>query len=105
MSYRFPLALLAVLAAFAGGFASSQVFERRAQAQSAPFASSVYVPADGLAFRTFDGRIIARLSYGHRGGVFDLYDGDERPSTSLRAEVTAGAHPAPVKGRRIDLGF
>ena len=105
MSYRFPFAVLAVLAALAGGFASSQVFERRALAQSAPFASSVYVPADGLAFRTFDGRIIARLSYDHHGGVMALYDGDERPSTTLRADVMAAAHPAPARARRIDLGF
>jgi hypothetical protein len=104
MSYR-PFALLAALAAFAVGFASSQLFERRAQAQSAPFASSVYVPADGLAFRTFDGRIIARLAYDHHGGILDLYDGDERPSTTLRADVMAGAHAAPARTGRIDLGF
>jgi hypothetical protein len=104
MQYRFPVAVLASLASFAAGFASSHLVERSAQAQTAPFASSLYVPADGLAFRTFNGRVIARLSYDRHGGVFDVYDADERPSGRLR--VDAGAeHPAARGATRADWGF
>ena len=108
MPYRSALAVLAMLCAFAAGFASSHLFERSAQAQSAPLASTVYVPADGLAFRTFDGRVIARLWYDRRGGAFDVYDSEERASTGMRPDVVSvqSASPrGPVRGGRIDLGF
>lgn len=87
-----PRPLLIALVAgvsFGLGFSSSRLLERTARAQAAPFASSVYVPSDGLAFRTFEGRVIARLSYDHRGAVFDLYDIEERPTNRLRADVIA----------------
>lgn len=104
MPYRFPFAVLAVLAAFAGGFASSHLFERSAQAQTAPLASTIYVPVDGLAFRTFDGRVIARLSYDRHGGVFDVYNGDERPSAGLRVD-SAAERPGPRRATRAEWGF
>ncbi len=87
MPSRLPLAVLTLLGAFAGGFVSSQLLERSAHALSVPLASTVYVPADGLAFRTFDGHIFARLSYNARGGVFDVYDGQERPAIGVRADM------------------
>jgi hypothetical protein len=44
----------------------------------------VYVPQEGLAFRTPEGRVIARLSYDRAGGHFDIYDAEERPTVSIR---------------------
>ncbi len=110
MPSRLPFVLLMLLAVFAAGFASSRCLERSAQAQTSPFASTVYVPSDGLAFRTFEGRVIARLSYDRRGGVLDLYDADERPSNTLRADsspqaVAPAAVSAPVRSPRADFGF
>jgi hypothetical protein len=87
---RLPLAVLVVAASFGAGLASSRLLERDAFARAAPLASTIYVPSDGLAFRTFDGRVIARLSYGRHGGVFDLYDTDERPTVSVRADGLPG---------------
>jgi len=93
-----------VVCAFAGGLVSSKLLEREAKAQSAPFAATVYVPADGLAFRTFDGRVVARLSYGAHGGVFELYDDREQPVTSPRPDATpAAAVPAPAATERPAL--
>jgi hypothetical protein len=96
MPSRIPLAVLTLLGAFAGGIVSSQLLEGRAHALTLPLASTEYVPSDGLAFRTFDGRIVARLSYNARGGVFDVYDGQERPAISLRADMLVP--PVTAKG-------
>jgi hypothetical protein len=85
---RRPFAVLVALAAFGAGFACAHLLERNARAESAP-SSTVYVPADGLAFRTLDGRVIARLAYDHKGGFFDVYDNDERPTATLRADAIA----------------
>ncbi len=111
MLSRFPLVVFTLLLVFVAGFASSRFLERNAHAQTAPFASTVYVPADGLAFRTFEGRVIARLSYDRRGGTFDLYDGDEHPSSTVREGALLAAPPPPrgptssAKANAIDLGF
>lgn len=75
MSIRPPtaLSLVAALAvAFAAGVLASQLGVRDARAQAAPLAATIYVPSDGLAFRTFEGRVVARLSYDAHGAVFDL---------------------------------
>ncbi len=93
---RIPLAALVVAASFGAGFASSHLLERDAFARGAPFASTLYVPSDGLAFRSFDGRVIARLSYGRHGGIFDIYDGDERPALSVRSDAPADRPMRPV---------
>jgi hypothetical protein len=58
---------------------------RPSDAKAGSLQSSVVVPREGLAFRSTDGRVIARLSAGPGGGVFELYDADERPSTAVRA--------------------
>jgi hypothetical protein len=111
MPARVPFAILAVLAAFAGGVVSSHLFERNAYGQTAPFASTVYVPSDGLAFRTFEGHVIAKLSYDSHGGVFDLYDSHERPSTTFRAGSSPLVRPTvsevivPTGPRALDLGY
>jgi hypothetical protein len=85
MRLRRPaVVVMAAVCAFAGGLVSSRVFERSARAQQAPLASTIYVPSDGLAFRTFDGHVVARLSYDDHGGVLELYDEHERPASRFR---------------------
>jgi hypothetical protein len=104
----------AVACAFAGGFASSRVLERDARAQTAPFASTVYVPTEGLVFRRFDGRMVARLSYDAHGGVFELFDERERRTARMHEDtppVRAQSSPSPALvgaarvGGEVDLGY
>jgi hypothetical protein len=84
---RILLLLSVAAAAFAAGFVSSHLAERTARAASeTALGSSVYVPPDGLMFRTYDGRVVARLGYDARGGHFDVYDRNERPVAQLRAD-------------------
>jgi hypothetical protein len=115
MQVRLPFAIVALVAAFGGGVASSHLLERDARAQSALHAASVYVPAEGLAFRALDGRIVARLSYDARGGSFEVYDNRERSAGALRAGLVAEApHGATVPATttatdatpaEVDLGY
>jgi hypothetical protein len=102
----------AVIVAFACGLLASRFPVREAHAQSSYLASTVYVPSDGLAFRAFDGHVVAKLSYDARGGVLEIYDEHERVAASVR-----GGSVAPVvreepqraaqatKPLREDLGF
>ncbi len=99
---RIPLLALVAAASFGLGMAAHRI-EGSARAQSAPFASTVYVPSDGLAFRAFDGRIVARLSYDRRGGVFEVYDGDERPSAGVRADALHQGDPAERPSNPLDM--
>lgn len=88
MPSRRSFAVFALVAGtFAAGFASSRWLERTAQAGSPAYASTMYIPADGLAFRTFDGHVVARLSYNARGGIIDVYDNQEHPAISVRADM------------------
>jgi hypothetical protein len=125
MRLRLPLVVLAVGASFAAGLVSSSArwspwAVREARAQSAPFAASVYVPSDGLAFRTFDGRLVAKLAYDGHGGFFELYDEHEQLSGRIRSDVPARGNTstgpaattqaAPLdapaqRARGADLGF
>jgi hypothetical protein len=113
MSVRLPIAITALVATFAAGAFASQLWVHEAHAQTNPFAATIYVPTDGLAFRTFDGRVVARLSHDAHGGVFELYDERELPVTRVRAEsfarVAPGSVASPVATRRPngdpDLGF
>jgi hypothetical protein len=124
MRLRLLVVVLAIAASFAAGLVSSSArwspwAVREARAQSAPFAASVYVPSDGLAFRTFDGRLVARLAYDGHGGFFELYDEHEQLSGRVRNDAlarnpSAGAAPAPQSAPRdtpaqrahgADLGF
>jgi hypothetical protein len=110
---RFPAAITALAATFAAGLIASPLWVRDARAQSAPFAATIYVPSDGLAFRTFDGRVVARLSHDAHGGVFELYDEREQPVARVRGDafthLPAGPTPASLSARRPngdpDLGF
>src|SRR5579863_10436846 len=89
----------ALAAAFVCGVLASRVEVREAHAQSSYLASTVYVPSDGLAFRTFDGHVIAKLSYDAHGGVLDIYDEHERPAASVRGGgVMAAARDESPRG-------
>jgi hypothetical protein len=108
MSVRLPIAISVLAATFAAGLVASRLWERDARAQTSPFAATIYVPSDGLAFRTFDGRVVARLSHDAHGGVFELYDEHEQPAARVRAESFLRAPPAPAPTSRSkdpDLGF
>jgi hypothetical protein len=115
MQVRLPLALLGLFAAFGGGAASSHLLEREAGAQTA-HSAMVYLPAEGLTFKTLDGHLVARLSYDSRGGAFEVYDNRERPAGALRAGLLAEAphlsSTAPVttgatfaNPADVDLGY
>jgi hypothetical protein len=62
-----------LVAAFGAGVAAGHM-ERTARADLVP-PGTVYVPTEGLVFRSTDGRAIARLGYDAHGGFFDLYEG------------------------------
>ena len=91
MQVRLPIAVLALAVAFGAGLASSRLggIEREARAQAA--GAAVYVPPEGLSFRSPDGRLIARLAYDSRGGFFEVYDRREHPSAALRPGFIADA--------------
>jgi hypothetical protein len=110
------LAVPAILSAFLCGLLASRLLVPEAHAQSSSLASTIYVPSDGLAFRTFDGHVIAKLSHDARGGVLEIFDEHERPSAAIRSDglgaprtaaVTPLAAPrdATKLGDRPDLGF
>jgi hypothetical protein len=85
-----------VVVAFVGGLCASGI----SHAQSNPLASTIYVPADGLVFRTFDGHVIAKLSHDARGGALEVFDDHERPFATLRNDGKGGPLPlgaAPVQ--------
>jgi hypothetical protein len=106
MKVRRLFAILVVGGAFAGGLTASH-WVARAQAQSQPLGATIYVPSDGLVFRTFDGRVVAKLAYDAHGGTFQLYDEREQPlllgaaanSTGLGAP-SAGAPANPLEDRQ-----
>lgn len=116
MRLRRPFVLVAVATAFAAGLFSSH-WVRDARAQGVPFAATIYVPSDGLAFRTFDGRVVARLSYDEHGGVFELFDQHEQPAGRVAASALGrgASTPAalmpthvaapPATASDTDLGF
>jgi hypothetical protein len=87
---RASMLLLTTLAAFGGGATSHYFWPRDARAQAIAHASTIYVPADGLVFRTIDGKPIARLSHGTHGGVLELYD-DRQEAAARFSSGTIGA--------------
>jgi len=93
---RSVLLLVVGACAFAGGLLASKALEREARAQSAPFASTIYVPSDGLAFRNFEGRMVARLSYDSHGGTVEVFDEHERLAARMRPD--RGATSTPPSG-------
>jgi hypothetical protein len=113
MATRKSLAALTLAAAFGAGVLTSHAFEREAKAQKSATTSAVFVPSDGLAFRTLDGRLIAKLAYDGRGGFIEVYDEQGKPAASLRrAGVSAAPAPAPAPAANasnaaaeLDLGY
>ncbi len=99
-----PLFVPALVSAFACGLLASRLSPREAYAQSSALASTVYVPSDGLAFRTFDGRVIAKLSYDAHGGILEILDEHERAAASLHGD-SAGTPAVVGRPDRPDLGF
>ncbi len=81
--------------AFAGGVVSARLCEPSARAQQASHASTIYVPSGGLAFRTFDGHVVATLSYDEHGGVLELYDEHEKPASRIRGNQLS-SHASPM---------
>jgi hypothetical protein len=71
---RLGVPLVCLVAGFAGGFAVHPMFAREARADSRASTPTIYVPADGLVFRSPDGKPIARVSRDAHGGTFELYD-------------------------------
>jgi hypothetical protein len=90
MRPRLVIATVALVVTFLGGAFTSRLVEGQAQAKSASQPASVFVPPDGLAFRTVDGRIIARISYDARGGFLEVYDNNERPTGAFRSGFMSG---------------
>jgi hypothetical protein len=114
--FSLSLGLPAILSAFLCGVLASRVFVPEAHAQSSSLASTIYVPSDGLVFRTFDGHVIAKLSHDPHGGVLEIFDEHERPTAAIRSDGlgaprTAAATPLPAPADatksvfRQDLGF
>jgi hypothetical protein len=79
MLFAVPVAVVA----FLSGLLASGV----SHAQSNAFASTVYVPSDGLVFRTFDGHVIAKLSHDAHGGALEVFDEHERPFVTFRNDA------------------
>jgi hypothetical protein len=66
---------------------------RPSHAGADPSTASIVVPRGGLAFRTPEGKVLARLSSDTEGGVLELYDAHEQPTAAWRggASVARGA--------------
>jgi hypothetical protein len=94
-SSRVPLV---VLAALVGGFAGARFTPHDAHAQSLALGSNFYVPADGIVFRNFQGKVVARLAHDSHGGIFELYDENEQVRARVRPESNAPA-AAPTPSR------
>jgi hypothetical protein len=102
---RAKLIAVAMFAALGGALASHSLWGREAIAQPMPSSSTIYVPSDGLVFRSFDGRPIARLTRDTHGGVLELYDEREEPTTRVSAGGTLGhlraSGPVPTPPSRV----
>jgi hypothetical protein len=93
---RTKLLGVALAAALGGAVVSHAVWTRDAQAQGASSISTIYVPADGVVFRSFDGRPIARLSRDVHGGLLEVYDDHDEATV----RVSSGTF-APLKGSGV----
>ena len=91
--------LIAGLATFAAGAVSHRLLLRDARAQASP-PSTIYVPWEGLVFRTPDGRAIARLSRDANGGVLELYD--DRHAARFGAGAMGLSHPGARESYALD---
>ena len=105
---RTKLLGVALTAALGGALVSHAVWTREAQAQSATSISTIYVPADGVVFRSFDGRPIARLSRDVHGGLLEVYDDHDEATVRVSSGTFAPlknsglAPPAPSRVFTLD---
>jgi hypothetical protein len=83
---------VALAAALGGAVVSHAVWTRDAHAQGTTSITTIYVPADGLVFRSLDGRPIARLSRDVHGGMLEVYDDHDEATV----RVSSGTF-APLK--------
>jgi len=85
-SIRRKLALpIGIGVAFLAGVVSHHLWPRDAHAQAMLSVSTIYVPPDGLVFRSLDGKPIAKLSRTGRGALFELCDDAQENSARCRA--------------------
>jgi len=95
-SIRRKLALpIGIGFAFLAGVVSHHLWPRDAHAQAMLSVSTIYVPPDGLVFRSLDGKPIAKLSRTGRGALFELYD--DAQETSARSSHGAIGTPRPSR--------
>jgi hypothetical protein len=94
-SWKATLISVAGLSAATGGALGHWGWPRDARAQSHSSVSTVFVPPDGLIFRSPDGRAIARLARDESGGVIELYDNDEQVTSRLTARQPTRNAKAP----------
>jgi hypothetical protein len=92
MRRRLVLSAAILVGTFVSGALASRWLEREAQARPASQSASIFVPPDGLAFRTMEGRMIARISYDARGGVVEVFDGNERSTGAMRSGFVSGLY-------------
>ena len=93
---RTKLVGVALASALGGALVSHAVWTREAQAQGTTTISTIYVPVDGVIFRSFDGRPIARLSRDVHGGLLEVYDDHDEATV----RVSSGTF-APLKSSGI----
>jgi hypothetical protein len=86
---RSPLLAFLFVATFAAGALSQRLLLREAHADPTASTATLYVPPDGLVFRTLDGTPVARISRDAHGGVFELYDDQQRPVRRVPAGAPA----------------
>jgi hypothetical protein len=95
--------VLAVVSALAGGLVGAHLWPRHASADAIGSTSTIYVPADGLVFRSLDGSPIARLGRDPHGGFLELYDDRRASAARFPSRVTPAAQRiAPSNAFVID---
>ena len=75
--------MLVLLTTFAAGAATQRGLIGQARAAAVSSTPTIYVPAEGLVFRSPDGTPIARISRDARGGVIEIYDDHQRVARSV----------------------
>jgi hypothetical protein len=94
--------LVAILAALAGGVVSHHLWPRAAHADVTSSTSAIYVPWEGLVFRTPDGKAIARLSRDAHGGLLELYNDRQEEAARLSGGAISASHPAAREPYSLD---
>jgi hypothetical protein len=98
-----PAFFVATAVAFGCGWVSARTTSV-ARADPALPGSTVYIPAEGLSFRTIDGHLVAKLSRNTNGGVFELFDDKEGAIVRLSAgsSSTSVSSRPPSQERQVE---